>query len=66
LAGLAGNKFLTRNMLQQFFKMKTSASSLKYTLRHFKLGNISTRHNHLLSIVRNFYYDAMKLLQADN
>jgi len=28
--------------------------------------NIRIRLNHLLSIIRNFYYDATKLLQADN
>jgi len=28
LAGLAGNKFLTNNLFQQFFQMKTSTLSL--------------------------------------
>jgi len=30
LAGLAGNKFLTKNLFQEFFKMKTSHLQ-KYT-----------------------------------
>jgi len=48
-------------MLQQFFEMKTfTPLSSKYTLsslRHLKLGTIKTRHNHLLSIIWNFYYE---------
>jgi len=35
LAGLAGNKFLTKNLFQQFFKMKTFTPSSKNTLLFF-------------------------------
>jgi len=71
LAGLAGNQFLTRNMFQPFFEMKTFTPSPKYTLssiQNFQLGKmtIMVRHNHLLSIIRYFYNDATKLIQADN
>jgi len=71
LAGLAGNNFLTKNMFQHFFEMKTftTSSTSKNTLSSllpFKLGNIWTSHNHLLAIFWDFYYDATKLLQTHN
>jgi len=30
------------------------------------MGNTSTKHNQLPATIWNFYYDATKLLQADN
>jgi len=56
-------------MFQQFLVMKTLHllhHKTIYLLKRFKLGKIRTRHNQLPSIIWNFYYDATKLLQADN
>jgi len=68
VAGLADNKFLTKNLFQQFFKMKTFAPSLSKNMFPMTclLGNSRTKHNQLPAIIWNFYDDAKKLLQADN
>jgi len=42
-----------------------SKNALLYS-RHFKLRNIGTSRNHLLSIFYNFCYDTTKLVQAEN
>ena len=55
-------------MFQQFLEMKTFhlfRHNLSFSKR-LKLGKTWTRDNQLLSIIWNFYYDATKLLQADN
>jgi len=46
----------------------TSSSSLNHlsSSKRFKFGKTRTRHNHLPLIIANFYYEATKLLQADN
>jgi len=69
LTGLASNKFLIKNLFQQFFKMKTFTlrSSQNVLLFFFDVFNWVTpgKHNQLPTIIWNFYYDAMKLLQED-
>jgi len=72
LAGLPRNKFLTNNLFQQFFKMKTFTSSSSKNIVYlssllgFQLGTSRINHNQLPTIIWNLYYDAKKLLQADN
>ena len=44
-----------------------SSSKIHFSsLKPFYLGNTSTKHNQLPAIIWNFYYDAKKLLQAEN
>jgi len=69
LADLAGNKLLTKNLFQQLFKVKTFTPSSKNILLFFTtllLDDTKTKHRPLPAIIWNFYYDATKLLQADN
>jgi len=60
LAGLTGNSFLTKNILQQFFAMKTftapstSENIIFIFFMTFKLGKIGSGHNHLLSNFSEF------------
>jgi len=60
LAGLSGNNFLTKNILQQFFAMKTftapstSKNIIFIFFMTFKLGKIGASHNHLLSTFLEF------------
>jgi len=58
-------------MFQQVWEMKTLHLLHYRTIylrlnKRFKLGKTRTRNNQLPSIIWNFYYDATKLLQADN
>jgi len=70
LAGLPGNKFLTKNLFQQFFKMKTFATSSSNNIflffMKFLIGNTRVKHNQLSAIMWNFYFDAKNLFQKDN
>ena len=53
----------------RFSQLTVSYSKKKYIFiffMTFKLGKIGISHNHRLAIFLNFYYDATKLLQADN
>ena len=45
------------------FWHQTAATNIPWT---GGLGNTTTKHNQLPAIIWNFYYDAKKLLQADN
>jgi len=49
-------------------KTFTPSSSKVYLspLLRYYLGNTRTKHNQLPAIISNFYFDAKKLLQADN
>jgi len=62
LAGLAGNKFLTKSLFEQFFKMKTYTYLLYDVFNWVTPGQSTTN---CLQLFYNFYYDATKLLQTD-
>jgi len=64
---LAGNKFLTKNLFQQFFKMKSFTPS-EIISRLYDVSNWVTpgQAQSCLQFIWNFYYDSTKQLQADN